>query len=147
MATLLRCVGVDQAVHGNDRKAVSSPEPTCAIGCVRNEGSAVSQVIYTEDDNGREIQLHTGDLVNVALPENPTTGHLWQTASVSSEGLLPQAVHFSPGDATAPGSAGTRTFTFRTQAPGRATLELHLRRPWQATAPPTRRFSLVLYVS
>ncbi|MGD6749407.1 protease inhibitor I42 family protein [Streptomyces sp. BH105] len=98
--------------------------------------SAVSQVIYTEDDNGREIQLHTGDLVNVALPENPTTGHLWQIASVSSEGLLPQAVHFSPGDATAPGSAGTRTFTFRTQAPGRATLELHLRRPWQAAAPP-----------
>ncbi|MFJ9039030.1 protease inhibitor I42 family protein [Streptomyces sp. NPDC102406] len=147
MATLLRCVGIDQAVHGNDWKAVPSPGPTCSIGCVRNEGGAVPQVMYTEDDNGREIHVRKGDLVTLALPENPTTGHLWQIAPGASEGSLPQEVHFSPGDATAPGSAGTRTFAFQMRAPGRATLELHLRRPWRAAAPPTRRFLLVVHVS
>ncbi|MFI1726698.1 protease inhibitor I42 family protein [Streptomyces sp. NPDC020489] len=102
------------------------------------------QVTCTEADNGREIHVGVGDLVAVKLRENPTTGHLWLITSEASDVLVAQGAQSSPGEGAAPGAAGARTFTFQAQVPGVGLLELHLRRPWQADAPPLASFSLVV---
>ncbi|WP_327358316.1 protease inhibitor I42 family protein [Streptomyces sp. NBC_01304] len=105
------------------------------------------QVTCTESDHGREIRVQVGDLVVVTLRENPTTGHLWLLAPGASDVLAGQGGQFSPGDTTAPGAAGARTFTFRAYAAGRANLDLQLCRPGRDASAPVARFALAVLVS
>jgi inhibitor of cysteine peptidase len=88
----------------------------------------VADTVLTEDDDGREITLQPGDRVEVRLHENPTTGYRWQP-TVDPSGAVELGTPRYVPSGSAPGAAGIRIFPLAAAEPGRAVVELQLRRP------------------
>ena len=100
----------------------------------------------TEEDSGREVVVQLGDAVYVSLEENPTTGYGWVLASMTPGVLELEEWSFAPTPGVAIGGGGARRISLHARAPGRAELELQLRRPWESDEPPVARFTLTVHV-
>jgi inhibitor of cysteine peptidase len=93
----------------------------------------------TVADNGRRIGVDVADTVVVRLPENATTGYVWQVADLSGPARLvddraePGAA--VPGaavpGAAVPGAAGLRRLELAFTDSGAVTLRAVQRRPWE----------------
>jgi len=104
-------------------------------------------VTLTSADNGRSLDVHAGDTIVITLAENPTTGYRWELAP--SDGRVVKLVfdRFEMAPDPAVGSGGTHEFHVAAKAPGRAAIELGLRRSWTPDQPPLESFSVTVAVS
>lgn len=94
--------------------------------------------------SGATVAAQAGDRIELHLPENPTTGFLWEVRA-TPEGIRLLGSELSLGQPLTPGAGGERTFTFVVDDTGvgedaARELELVLRQPWDAAAPPERTF-------
>jgi predicted secreted protein len=88
--------------------------------------------VFSGEDKGKEYNLSVGEIFQVRLWENPTTGYLWTITGSVSPHLELLDRKFTPGsDASRVGSGGERTFVLRAVMPGRAVLHMILKRPWE----------------
>ena len=98
-----------------------------------------------EEANGQQVDVSLEAELTLRLSERPTTGFRWQPLS------LGEPVLHMRGDDTelAAGVGGTawRVWHFVAAQPGNGTIELAYRRAWEASADPTRRFSLRVRVT
>ncbi|WP_459719194.1 protease inhibitor I42 family protein [Actinophytocola sp. KF-1] len=81
------------------------------------------------------ITARVGGTVNLALPENPTTGYRWRLTGpleVVSDDFFPSG--------TTPGAAGERVFVLRVTRAGRHEVLAELARPWEAKVADVRTF-------
>ena len=99
----------------------------------------------TEQSNGKEITLHVGDTFTLTLPETPSTGYRWKLEKDGAPVCSKLSDQFLAPHASRPGSPGTHEWRFRADAPGAATVEMHLVRPWNGDS--ARSFVLHLHVT
>ncbi len=66
--------------------------------------------------NGSTIRVVAGERLEIALPENPTTGYLWHVDGLPAS-LRPEQPSNFEAQETAVGAGGTRVFTFRAVEP------------------------------
>ena len=108
-------------------------------------------ISLTEESNGKEVAVNLGRSFMLSLPENPTTGYVWRfvkignreqnatpICSIMSEAFVPNHSTSSPV-----GRPGIHQWHFRADAPGTATLELQLVRPWD---PGSAKRSFILHL-
>jgi inhibitor of cysteine peptidase len=98
--------------------------------------------------NGRQVELHAGETLEISLPENASTGFRWTTSPESAhkfEKILREGEPSVQGGGP-PGKPGVRHFYFDAIEPGTVELELDYRRPWEAGKPPARKFKLRVHV-
>jgi len=82
------------------------------------------------EDSGRSIELAVGDLVELRLFENPTTGYVWSVTRDGSPVLdLLDTTFASQSSPRQLGAGGTRCWRFRASAPGTAAMEMEYSRP------------------
>jgi inhibitor of cysteine peptidase len=98
-----------------------------------------------EGDDGRQIDLSLGEVLEIRLPENPTTGFRWHLAADGSPASVLAGDSFEAGGQR-PGQGGRHVWRFRAATPGESAIELHYARPWQRGAA-GRRFGLRLRIS
>ena len=101
----------------------------------------------TDRDDGSTISLSPGEVVELVLDENATTGYLWSIAQ-RPEGLhLDDDGYHLPGDAR-PGAGGRHWFRFHvepsTEGSSEGTLIAELRRPWESDGPAERTFRVTI---
>ncbi len=86
-------------------------------------------VELAQEDSGGRRTLSVGDVLVVALAENPTTGYRWQ-AEFDSDRLQATEDRF---EATSDlrGAPGSRYLAFRALAPGETRLRLVNCRAWE----------------
>lgn len=102
---------------------------------------------FCEQDNAKEFKLLSGEEFKVYLPENPTTGYLWELLESSSSNIeLISKKFLSPEDTGVVGSGGIRVLIFKAKKSGRATLYLGLKRPWEKDDKYINTYSLNLVV-
>lgn len=98
--------------------------------------------VHSLTTSGATVIVATGDVVEITVAEQGSTGYVWDVAScppgleqTDSKLVLPTA---------APGAGGMRTLRFTvTAAPSAtATLRLALRRPWETQAAPHAVFEV-----
>jgi predicted secreted protein len=89
-------------------------------------------------DDGRVVTVTPGGVLEIALPENATTGYRWEL-DVLPMGAVVVADRVEAPDTRAAGAAGLRVFAVRTGRGG--TVSARLRRSWE-TADPVRTFSV-----
>ncbi len=95
----------------------------------------------TDRDDGSTISLSPGEIVELVLDENATTGYLWSIVQrpdglhLDDDGLHP------PGDAR-PGAGGQHWFTFHAEGAPEGTLIAELRRPWETGGSAERTFQV-----
>ena len=82
-------------------------------------------------DNGGKRELRVGDLFEVTLPENPTTGYRWQLHSPVGPVLEVEDDSFAGPSSGMIGAGGLRSWRFRVLKEGLAHLVIDNRRSWE----------------
>ncbi len=96
-------------------------------------------------DNGSDIELQQGDLLELILESNPTTGYQWEFEPDLPPILVQQDWEFTPY-AERIGSSGLLHMRIQAQEPGSASLRVVYRRPFLRTHPPLHVFEITLEV-
>ena len=101
----------------------------------------------TEEQNGSRIPLKIGDLVQIELAGNITTGYTWEIAENNPDLLQPQGeVEYQAEKTNKVGRGGTFIFSFKAIAKGNTILKLIYRRPFEKDVSPIRSFQLSILV-
>lgn len=104
---------------------------------------AGGNVLLANTDSGKSLTLPQGQTLELQLRSNPGTGYSWQLAG-AGEVLRqqgPMVFMPDPHDAMTVGSGGTEVWRLRAVKPGRQTLRLEYRRPWEKDAPAAETFT------
>ncbi len=148
LALLGMLVLVAGCAGGEDTSA--SPDLNRSEGAAIESGDAASDAVTLgAEDDGSEVELAAGQVLEVTLESNPTTGYSWQVSEVD------RAVLAQVGEAEfqeAPiegeqmvGAGGVETLRF-TAGPGETTLTLEYRRPWEKDVDPLETFTVQVMV-
>lgn len=116
---------------------------TVLIRAMRSEPATV----LDEDDNGSSVTVQVGDLIQVVLKGNPTTGYAWTVDLSDADAVILEQVG-EPGyvpDSDLIGAGGTYTFTFRALSTGQTSLKLNYARSWE-TEEPLKTFEVTVEV-
>lgn len=100
-----------------------------------------------EEQNGSRINLRVGDILQIVLAGNPTTGYTWEVAHNNADLLeLQEEVEYQAEKTSLVGSGGTFIFTFKAIAKGNSSLKLIYRRPFEKGVPPIKEYQLTILV-
>jgi predicted secreted protein len=92
-------------------------------------------------ESGALAVVRRGDVLELCLRENASTGFRWEVQS------MPPGVHLVDSELAvpppmAPGKGGERVMSFEVDDPTPGELRLALRRSWEATEPPAETFTV-----
>jgi inhibitor of cysteine peptidase len=112
----------------------------------QNPGAALT---LGAKDNGRAIELASGQELVVSLESNPTTGYGWEVSGIDGAVLvqLGEAEYAQGGAEGMVGAGGTETFRFTAQGSGQTTLTLIYHRAWEKDVEPIETFSVDVTVN
>ncbi len=90
----------------------------------------------TDADNAKMVKAAVGQMVEITLKSNATTGYTWRVVSGGNE-VLNQIGddHYTAPGAPIPGKGGTQTFKYVVRKAGSASVKLEYVRPWEAEKP------------
>lgn len=94
-----------------------------------------------------EVRVARGSLpttIEVALPESPTTGYLWELHEPPAQVAERGRRFVDEEDEQMAGAGGARVFDVEVTGPGRHLLVFRLRRPWEEEALETRVVEVVV---
>ena len=111
-----------------------------------SDTSEPSTAQLTEADDGSSIELQAGDMLEIALPGNPTTGFQWEIKSVNKDILQPVGEQKFEPSSNAVGSGGSVTLSFEAKTPGQTKLELIYHRSFEANVAPIQTFEVTVTV-
>lgn len=103
-------------------------------------------LLIQQENNGQTFDATIGQVFEIRLPENPTTGFRWDMAS----GKPAYAVirdEFRPPQPARPGAPGEHTWELKALAAGDCEIELSYRRRWQPDDQPANTFRVRLHVT
>lgn len=105
-------------------------------------------VVLTEADSGRTLTVKKGSDIELRLPENPSTGYVWQFQAfdIQTFDFLGQQSFVPADSAEMVGKPGLKVFTARAKAPGEARFALAKYRSWEGEAAAVERFAVTVKV-
>lgn len=98
------------------------------------------------EDKGKTVEVRRGALMEVCLPENPTTGYRWEVDHADESIVGLEEVVFSRASSVTVGAGGWRTFRFKARATGSARLQLKRWRPWEGSQSIVDRYEVSIRV-
>lgn len=109
---------------------------------------AADPVALAESDTGKIVPLAVGRQAHIRLEGNPTTGFQWTLKELTGQAAENCEIRYEPTPVKPPmvGTGGVFVISVRGAAPGRSTLTLEYRRPWEKDAPAERTFKVVFDV-
>jgi predicted secreted protein len=113
---------------------------------VATKGNTLAAVKLTEADAGRTVDLKEGDVLEVVLEGNPTTGYNWGVKFPLSSILTQVGDPMFQPDTDLTGSGGKIIFRFTASAPGQTPLKLLYQRWWEKDIPPLDEFEVTVRV-
>ena len=91
----------------------------------------------------QELNAVVGDIANLSLDSNPTTGYSWMIKSLPNSLILVDS-SYTAHETGLIGSGGVHTYTFLGQRPGNTTLELIYGQPWNELSWNQKRVPVVV---
>ena len=114
--------------------------------CLASACGSQKAVQLSVDDAGSQVQLTTGQTLEVSLEGNPTTGYGWEVAEVDETILRKlEQQDFQP-ESDLVGAPGIQTLRFEAVGKGQTTLKLVYRRPWEKGVEPLNTFAVEVIV-
>lgn len=98
--------------------------------------------VVTDADKGTTVEIEMGDVLEVRLNSNPTTGYTWYVHKQST--ALLKLTSQSETQSTQPGVGRpiVQIFEFAPKAKGTGVLLLHYVRSWEQPSPSEEQFEL-----
>ena len=109
--------------------------------------------IVTATDEGSSVSAEPGDVVELRLHENPTTGFFWSfdqlpdELSIRSDTFVDEARPRDRSGAMSRPASGVHIWLVEATTPGTFNVELRNTQPWHPELPPTRRFAFEVHVA
>ncbi len=119
------------------------------IGAASPRIAAGDQFSLTEADNGKNIEVHTGDVIRITLESNITTGYSWENADKVDKDILALDTNdyvSDPNPEELDGVGGSTVIVYRALKPGKAKIDLVYLQSWEPSEFDTR-FSVTVEVS
>ncbi len=107
--------------------------------------SCTASTSLSGSDNGKTIQVHVGDEVDIALDSNPTTGFQWAIDKSNGSLLALKQSDYS-ASSNLIGSGGTQTFKFVAKSAGTVNLQLKYWRSFEGARSITRRYAVIIQI-
>jgi len=118
-----------------------------AAACGGKDGAEPENVyIADEADNGQTVTMKVGDMLQLMLAENPTTGYTWAIVTNDGDVLIPSGEPAYEVESDAIGAGGTRTFMFEAKAAGTSVLQMVNARQWETAVEPAETFVMTVQV-
>ena len=114
--------------------------------CGGGEAAPENVFIADEADNGQTVTMAVGDVLQLMLPENPTTGYTWAVVTNDEAVLRPSDEPAYEVDSDAIGAGGTRTYLFRAVGAGASVLRLVNARQQETAVEPAATYELTVQV-
>ena len=115
-------------------------QTSAAASSARNSPRVVT---VSDQNNGKDIDLTSGESLVVKLASNRSTGYGWTVLGDPAPLKLEKtSYHKSTKSSPATGAPGVQVFQFSTGSAGITTLNLVYRRSWEYNMPPAKTFSL-----
>jgi inhibitor of cysteine peptidase len=115
------------------------------VACVAavTVGCSGSRALLGPESDGESVRVGIGQVVEVALPSNPSTGYSWQVVEVPEFLVQTGPAGFeSEAEPDVVGAGGTELLRFEVSASGSGALRLEYRRPWESDAPAREVFEV-----
>ena len=125
--------------------AVIIPVLLFSVGCARGtEIPVLEQVEADGSYDGATVAVCRGGDLTVKLEVDTRIGLEWALKSISNESVLGlTGQKFVPlEEKAASGATGHEVWSFQALSPGKTTLEMAYRQPWQTQFPPEDTFTL-----
>jgi predicted secreted protein len=118
---------------------------TCVLlGCLLAAGLAnAAGTVLGPHDNGKEIRVQAGEVIELALEEQGGTGYTWEFNKLDEKHF--QVVRTATRPMAAPplvGGAVLKVWQLKTKTPGEAKLNLDYLRPWEGRASAVKHFEI-----
>jgi len=113
------------------------------------DSEQAEKVALTDADDGKAVELRVGQVLEITLEANPTTGFGWQVLEVEGAVVEQQgekAYRQRETDGRRVGVGGWETFTFKATKAGAADLRLVYRRSWEKDVEPAKTFAVKVTV-
>jgi inhibitor of cysteine peptidase len=105
--------------------------------------SSPSQIVVTDQDNGKDIDLPAGGSLVVRLNSNPSTGYSWAIKGDPSPlRLVKSSTKKNSQAGHAAGAPVMQEFRLTAVSAGMASLTLEYRRPWEYNVASARTFQV-----
>lgn len=116
-------------------------------GCGGGDQPAPENVyIADEADNGQTVTMGVGDILQITLAENQSTGYLWAVVTNDEAVLRTSEEPAYKVDGDAEGAGGRKTFMFEAAAPGTSVLRMVNAMSQETAVEPDRTFELTVQV-
>lgn len=110
-------------------------------------GLAKGEVVQlTEKDQGRSQSMRVGDILEISLEGNPTTGYIWELAKSDTIILIQKGEPDYQASTRLMGSGGMYAFRFEAIKSGESELELIYHRTFEKDTPPIKIFKVRIIV-
>jgi inhibitor of cysteine peptidase len=93
----------------------------------------VNHIVVTEEQNGATVNVNTGALITVKLPENPTTGFTWNLTTTSGLQIINDTYKPTYTTGKMVGSSGTHIWDISAVATGEQKIQGVYMRSWEPT--------------
>lgn len=133
----------------DERPAAKTFSLHVVIGDASPRIAAGDKFNLTEADNGKSIEVHTGDIIRITLESNITTGYSWENADKFDEDILAldsDDYVSDPNPEELDGVGGSTVIVYRALKPGKAKIDLVYSQFWDTSEFDTR-FSVTVEVS
>ncbi len=106
--------------------------------------SSAGDIVLTESDNGRDIEMTTSSVLIVKLSSNPSAGYAWSLAGDPAPLKLQKSSFRKPKSKSSGmvGAPGTAVFQLAASSAGMTNLTLVYRRSWEYNVPPMKTFTV-----
>jgi inhibitor of cysteine peptidase len=98
-------------------------------------------VTLTEHDDGGRVRVHTGETIEICLPEIATAGYRWSVDDIDTSlfDVSEVSAEYPQG---AIGSGGQACVRVTARSPGNGTVRLKYGRPWEGADGILKRFAV-----
>ncbi|MFG0867615.1 protease inhibitor I42 family protein [Pseudomonas sp. FYR_7] len=104
--------------------------------------------VTLDADSECPVYLEKGQVLNLTLPSNPSTGYRWRVEAAARPVLvsLGPEVYSAPDQEDVVGNEGLSTWRYQADQPGKAALKLVYQQPWATQVAPVQTFDCTVVV-
>ena len=106
-----------------------------------------AEVVLGPHDNGKEVRMQAGEVLELALEMQAGTGYLWEFHKLDGKHFeLVQSETKPLADQAKVGGPMLQVWRLKTRAPGEARLSLDYLRPWEGQAHAVKHFEVKVHI-
>jgi len=106
----------------------------------------VNHLVVTEEQNGATVNVKTGAVITVKLPENPTTGFTWNLTTTPGLQIINDTYKPTYTTGKMVGSGGTHIWDIEAVATGEQKIKGVYMRSWEPASGNETSFSMTVVV-